>query len=155
MTKLTAASSAAIAIAVVVLALAFGCRKKSSNDFSHAVQLNKTWTSNGDSITINEVRGPSDRWITGDTYEVTGTYKLSSRDRAILGAFVTTSGPRSGGPASPEQVMEASKGEGQFRLRFRIPRDAADCPIGASCGPGVSMYPAPYGESFLRAQIQP
>ena len=92
MTELTPIRTAALAIGFVFVALAFSYQKKSSNDFSHVVQLTNldqqpgpaTWTSNGDSIAINEVRGPSDRWITGDTYEVRGTHKLSSRDKAGL-----------------------------------------------------------------------
>jgi hypothetical protein len=151
MTRLSAKKPAAMAFFLMAAALPLDCQNKSSNDFSHIVKLNKNWSTSGDSITIDEVRGPSDKWIAGSTYEVRGTYKLTSRDKATLGAFVATSGPHSEGPASPEQIMDVSRGEGKFRLRFQLSR--TDCPIGVSCGPHLSFYPVPGGNSFLDAFI--
>src|SRR5215469_13724942 len=47
----------------------------------------------GDSIAIEEVRGTSDIISIGQTYRVTGTYNLASRDEAMLSFYVTaTSG---------------------------------------------------------------
>src|ERR1039458_2833468 len=126
--------------------------KKAPDDFTHIVRLNKTWSSaDGDSITVEEVRGPSSDWITGAQYEVVGRYKLTSRDKAGLGVFLTTSSRRTEPPVSPQQAMEVFKGEGQFRLRVRIWYELADCGIGSPCGPHVSLYPVPRGEAFLDA----
>jgi hypothetical protein len=126
--------------------------KKAPDDFTHIVRLNKTWSSaDGDSITVEEVRGPSSNWITGAQYEVVGRYKLTSRDKAGLGVFLTTSSRRTKPPVSPQQAMEVFKGEGQFRLRVRIWYELADCGIGSPCGPHVSLYPVPRGEAFLDA----
>ena len=127
-------------------------QKKAPDDFTHIVRLNKTWSSaDGDSITVEEVRGPSSNWITGAQYEVVGRYKLTSRDKAGLGVFLTTSSRRTEPPVSQQQAMEVFKGEGQFRLRVRIWYELADCGIGSPCGPHVSLYPVPRGEAFLDA----
>jgi hypothetical protein len=138
--------------AIVLLALlACGCQKAPA-DFSRTVQVNKTITSNGDSIVIQEVRGPSAQWTVGGTYEVVGRYTLVSHDKATLGAFVTTPSS-SATDIDPAQVTEVGKGDGQFKLRFRVGRRFDDCPIGAICGPHISFYPAPGGDAFLSAPI--
>jgi len=148
MTKLTAKKSAAIAIGFICGALAFSClagaaqdQTRPSNDFSHVVRSGKTYSQAGDRIMIDEVRGPSDKRTIGNTYEVRGTYKLASRDQAVLGAFVTTSTSQPEVPheVSPEQTMKISKGEGRFTLRFHMWHDG---------DPHVSFYPAAGGESF-------
>jgi hypothetical protein len=111
------------------------------NDFSHVAQIGKTYSRAGDVITIDEVRGPTEERVPGNTYEVRGTYKLASREKAMLGAFVTISSrDRDVHPeSSPEQRVMISKGEGRFTLRFHFwqPGD-----------PHVSFYPAEGGGSF-------
>jgi hypothetical protein len=140
------------AISVLVL-MAFGCQKKAATDFSHSVPLNRTATTNtGDSITIIEVRGPFSTWVEGATYEVRGRYKLVSRDKAQLAAYVTTM-DRKPESSVREQWTEVSKGEGEFTLRFPLVRGWADCPIGSTCGPHVSFYPSDGGEGFLAVYI--
>jgi hypothetical protein len=51
------------------------------NDLSHLVRIGKTHSQAGNLITIDEVRGPSEERVVGNTYEVRGTYKLASRVR--------------------------------------------------------------------------
>ncbi|HWF06389.1 MAG TPA: hypothetical protein VHA06_22055, partial [Candidatus Angelobacter sp.] len=63
-------------------------RQDSSTDFSHVVNLDGS----GDNIQVLEVRGPSDKLTVGNTYEVRGTYKLVSRDKAVLALNVTVDG---------------------------------------------------------------
>ena len=139
------------AIAVLAL-LAFGCRHQASNDFSHVVRVDRSVESGGDTITIQQVRGPSDRWIAGGTYEVTGTYQLTSREKALLGAFVTAPPPNSG-VASGDQLKQVAKGHGQYTLRFRLPQTLGGCPIGTACGPHLGLYPLPGGQAFVSAYI--
>lgn len=69
----------------------------------------------GDSITITELRGTSDKIGAGETYCVTGTYTLRSADSARLAFFetVTNSGLT---PVDPQQVMQVKRGTGSFRL---------------------------------------
>lgn len=124
----------------------------------------------GDSITIESVRGTADKLSTGNTYEVTGTYKLASADQALLAIWVT-SGPMYGSARPikvrddegrrymlvpmnpndnhrplPDQNKVVSKGEGHFTLRFKL---------WGPGGPHVSVYPYKNGKakgnSFLSA----
>jgi beta-lactamase regulating signal transducer with metallopeptidase domain len=148
MTELTHKRSAIIAAGFLSGALALGSLagapqnpNTSSNDFSRVVRLGQTWSHNGDRITVDEVRGPSEEFTAGNTYEVRGSYLLASGDKAMLAAFVTTSAsqPETPHPVSADQVMEISKGEGRFTLRFRM-WHAGD--------PHVSLYPAGGGEDI-------
>ncbi len=111
------------------------------NDFSHVVQIKKTYVRAGDMITIDQVLGPSEERVVGKTYEVTGTYKLASRDKAMLGAFVTISShDRDIHPESlPDQKILVSKGQGNFTLRLHLWQNGA---------PHVSFYPSQGGASF-------
>jgi hypothetical protein len=111
------------------------------NDFSHVAQVKKTYTRAGDVITVDEVSGPSEERVPGNTYEVKGTYKLASREKALLGAFVTISSrDRDLHPeTSTEQRVMIVKGEGRFTLRFHIWQAG---------NPHVSFYPAEGGGSF-------
>ncbi len=52
--------------------------------------------SEGDKITIAEVRGTADAFTRGNLYCVKGTYTLASRDRAILLASATVKDPNTG-----------------------------------------------------------
>jgi hypothetical protein len=115
---------------------------RSNGPLSHKVRFS---TSNidfktGDSITISDVRGTSNELSAGNIYEVKGTYKLVSKDRATLGAFVTTSG-KSGGstPNMRTQMMKVDKGDGRFTLIFYMWQDG---------DPHVSFYPYGGGNSF-------
>jgi hypothetical protein len=141
-------TSAAIALLVL---LACGCQKAPAG-FSRTVLVNKTVSSNGDSILLQEVHGPSAQWTVGAIYEVVGHYTLVSHDKATLGAFVTTTSSSEPG-VDPAQVMEVGKGDGEFKLRFRVRRRFDDCPIGGICGPRVSFYSVPGGDAFLSAPI--
>ncbi|SPE38669.1 hypothetical protein SBA3_2920019 [Candidatus Sulfopaludibacter sp. SbA3] len=145
MTKLTAQKSAALAIAFLGGALAFSCLAgvPPKDDFSHVVRVGKTYSQQGgDRITVDQVRGPNDKWTAGNTYEVQGTYTLASRDKAMLLAVVTFKqpDPQISDRVKPEQMMEVSKGEGRFTLRFHIWHDTD--------APHISLYPLPSGDSF-------
>jgi beta-lactamase regulating signal transducer with metallopeptidase domain len=131
MTQLTAKKAAIIAMcfvsSVIVLSSLAGslARAQDSDDFSHVVNLEKT--TSGDRITITEVRGPSDALVVGNTYEVRGTYKLASHDRALLAVHVMIegrlsalpSGGRAPQPPLPGQKMIIEKGEGSFTLQIK------------------------------------
>lgn len=108
-----------------------------SGDFSHVVNLE----GNGDNIRIVEVRGPSDMITVGNTYEVRGTYKLVSLEKALLMANVTVDGnkPHEPHPELPKQRMIVEKGEGSFTLQFHM---------WAEGQPHVSFYPAKGGHGF-------
>jgi len=145
MTELTSKKFAAIAISFVGCVIILSCfagspaRAQQSDDFSHVVNLEKT--SSGDLITITEVRGPSDKLEVGKTYEVRGTYKLASQDKAQLMVHVTTEGkqPHESHPALTGQKVIVEKGEGSFTLRFQMWHEGK---------PHVSFYPAKGGNSF-------
>jgi hypothetical protein len=144
MTKLTSKKIAAIAMCfiggVIVLSCFAGSAasgQDSSSDFSHVVNLEPT----GDNIRIVEVRGPSDTLAVGNTYEVRGTYKLVSRDKALLMVNVTTDArqPHEPHPNLPGQKMIVEKGEGNFTLQFHMWHEGM---------PHVSFYPIKGGSSF-------
>ena len=148
MTQLTSKKAAIIAIcfvsSVIVLSSFAGsfAKAQASDDFSHVVNLEKA-----DSITITEVRGPSDTLVVGNTYEVRGTYKLTTHDKALLAVNVMTEGrPRephssaSGQPRPlPTHKMIIEKGEGTFTLQVNY------WTVGRL---HVSLYPTEGGSSF-------
>jgi hypothetical protein len=109
----------------------------SSKDFSHVV----TREQSGDIIKVLEVRGPSDTITVGNTYEVRGTYKLVSQDKALLMVNVTVDGykPHESHPDLPKQRMIIEKGEGSFTLQFHMWTEGQ---------PHVSFYPAKGGHGF-------
>lgn len=111
---------------------------------------------------VKTVRGTSDTLSTGSTYKIRGTYKLVSRDKAVLAINVTRlignrsiivrdqsdqryattplSNPNNQHRQLPDQHEIVRKREGSFTLRFHL------------WGPGdphVSFYPCGGGESFL------
>jgi beta-lactamase regulating signal transducer with metallopeptidase domain len=145
MTQLTVKKAAAIAVcflgSVIVLSCFTGSAAsgQSSDDFSHVVNLEKTVS--GDSITITEVRGPSDTLAVGNTYEVRGNYKLVSHDKAMLAVYVTVdiSQAHTSHPDLSNQRMIVEKGEGSFTLHFHMWTQGK---------PHVSFYPAKGGNSF-------
>ena len=128
------AASATIVLACLGVAIA---TQNSSNDFSRVVTREET----GDIIKIVEVRGPSDTITVGNTYEVRGTYKLASRDKAMLAVYVTVDGnkPHESHPDLPNQRMIVGKGQGSFTLKFRMWTEGQ---------PHVSFYPAKGGQGF-------
>jgi beta-lactamase regulating signal transducer with metallopeptidase domain len=148
MTKLTSKKAAMIAMgfvaSVIVLSSFAGslARAQSSDNFSHVVNLEKA-----DSITITEVRGPSDTLVVGNTYEVRGTYKLTTHDKALLAVYVMTEGrpaQHSSAPGGkhlplPGQTMTIDKGVGSFTLQVNY------WTVGQL---HVSLYPIEGGSSF-------
>jgi beta-lactamase regulating signal transducer with metallopeptidase domain len=149
MTQLTPKKLAAIAACFVGSVIILSCfagslaRAQQSDDFSHVVNLERA-----DSITITEVRGPSDTLVVGNTYEVRGTYKLTSQDKALLTVGVTTerfqpseSHPgvtNESHPPLPRQKVIVEKGEGAFTLQFYMTHGQ----------PHVSFYPLKGGSGF-------
>jgi beta-lactamase regulating signal transducer with metallopeptidase domain len=152
MTKLTPKKLAAIAMSfvgcVIILSTVVGsfATAQASDDFSHVVNLKKT--ASGDLITITEVRGPSDTLEVGKTYEVRGTYKLVSQDKALLSVGDTTERFQPGEshpgvaneshPPLPRQKVIVEKGEGAFTLQFYMTHGQ----------PHVSFYPLKGGSGF-------
>jgi beta-lactamase regulating signal transducer with metallopeptidase domain len=151
MTELTSKKFAAIAISFVGCVIILSCfagspaSAQASDDFSHVVNLEKTVS--GDLITITEVRGPSDKLEVGKTYEVRGTYKLASHDKALLAVHVMTEGrpaQHSSAPSGkhlplPGQTMTIDKGVGSFTLQVNY------WTVGRL---HVSLYPIEGGSSF-------
>lgn len=115
-------------------------QQTSTNELSHVVpfELGTSYFPNGDSITIEEVRGTSDTIAVGNMYQVKGTYKLVSQDKALLVTYETTNGPQSV-PVMRTQKMTVDKGEGRFSLIFYMWSPGS---------PHVSFYPVPSGSSF-------
>jgi len=113
-------------------------------DLSHAVcfDVGATRLPCGDSITIDEVVGTSDKMTAGNSYVVKGTYKLASQEHATLLASVTANNPTRGEgrnvPTQRTQQVTLDKGDGRFSLVLYMPYDG---------NPHVSLYPAE-GESF-------
>jgi beta-lactamase regulating signal transducer with metallopeptidase domain len=143
MTNLTSKKVAAIAMCFIGSVIVLSCfagapavQKDSSGDFSHVVNLEGT----GDNIRIVEVRGPSDTLAVGNTYEVRGTYKLISQDKALLMVNVTEDAKNhEPHPAVTGQKMIVEKGEGSFTLRFHMWHEGM---------PHVSFYPVKGGTWF-------
>jgi len=81
----------------------------------------------GDEITITEVRGTADTIERGNIYCVKGTYKLASRAKALLAAYVTVNkASDDGGPSLRVQHAYIDKGEGTFTLY--LPMYVEGCP---------------------------
>jgi hypothetical protein len=93
----------------------------------------------GDSIAIEEVRGTSDVISTGQTYRVTGTYNLASRDEAMLAFYVTATSGSGYSQVEPSQIVRVTKGTGSFVLTKRM---------NESGYPHLSFYPVGHGSSF-------
>jgi hypothetical protein len=95
---------------------------------------------NGDSITISEVRGTSEKFESGNIYWIMGSYTLSSHDRANLSAFTTAKEAKDGtGPIWKIQTTMVQRGSGKFTLCL---------PMSCAGWPHVSFYPEDKGESF-------
>jgi protein-disulfide isomerase len=131
----------ALAVSATIVLTGLGvaaiASQSSSNDFSHVV----TREENGDIINVLEVRGPSDTITVGNTYEVRGTYKLVSLEKALLMVNVTVDGnkPHQSHPDLPKQSMIVEKGEGSFVLQFHMWTEGQ---------PHLTFYPAKGGHGF-------
>lgn len=101
---------------VIVATVTFGCltlpcataatpQATAGYDLSHAVrfELGATRLRDGDSITIDEVRGTSEKITAGNSYVIKGTYKLASQKRATLLASVTANQPKQGLGVPPSE----------------------------------------------------
>jgi hypothetical protein len=85
----------------------------------------------GDQIVITDVRGTSADMKSGICV-ISGTYTLSSRDRATLAASVTAREAAQGvGPWNSAQTITVNKGHGNFTLML---------PISSDGWPHVSFY---------------
>lgn len=112
------------------------------SEFPHAVKFEQGATrfTNGDKITIVEVRGTADTFRPGDVYWIRGTYTLASHERATLAAYTTARNTAEGtGPSLKIQSTVVDQGSGTFTLIL---------PMSCHGWPHVSFYPAEGGESF-------
>ena len=131
----------AAGLALSSVAAAPPAEGNSSNELTHVVpfELGTAYFQGGDSITVDQVLGTSDTISAGNVYQVKGTYKLVSHDKAMLAAFVTS---RQGSQPTPNmrtQKLILEKGEGSFSLIFYMWDEGS---------PHVSFYPIPSGSSF-------
>ena len=114
----------------------------STTAFEHVIpiELGKTSFLEGDRIVIREIRGSAPTITPGNTYQITGTYTLSSHEHATIGAFTTAADPAEGtGPIAKGQMTAVNKGEGTFTLTM---------PITIKGRTHLSFYPAEGGGSF-------
>lgn len=93
----------------------------------------------GDRITIKQVRGTDKTIQPGQTYEIQGTYKLASHNKAKLAAFVTAMNSEGKSHARDSQTMTIERGEGTFSLRLKVPYKGK---------PHISFYSLFDGEGF-------
>jgi beta-lactamase regulating signal transducer with metallopeptidase domain len=111
-----------------------------ASEFPYAVKFEQgaTQFSNGDKITIDEIRGTADMFTPGNIYWIKGTYKLASHERATLAAYTTAMDSKNGtGYSFNVQTTVANQGEGTFTLFL---------PMSCRGWPHVSFYGD--GESF-------
>jgi serine/threonine protein kinase len=108
-------------------------------------EVGATYLRGGDRITIDEVRGTADTIKEGNMYEIKGTYRLASRDKATLAAYITDDGtveksPQPGTvPMQKTQSVTVKRGEGRFALILYMWHDGK---------PHVSFYPESRAEGF-------
>jgi hypothetical protein len=119
-------------------------------------EVGATLFADGDRITIDEVHGTAETMKRNNVYEVKGTYRLASRDKASLYAGVTDDGSQTNGLISPGPVVVSrspreqfiwqndtssstiERGEGKFTLLLKMLQDGK---------PHVSFYPE-QGDGF-------
>ena len=119
----------------------------SPNELSRVVhfQVRQTIFREGDKITIEEVRGTSDKMTEGNMYVVKGTYKLASAKRATLAAYTTADANDAKAmqmqiiPDMNTQRLVVDQGEGRFQLIFYMWYNGS---------PHVSFYPGQGGSAF-------
>jgi hypothetical protein len=84
-------------------------------------QLGESGFHPGDSITISEVRGTSDRFAVDGTYQVRGTYTLTSQSHATLALSLSAKNPKdSYGDWGKKQTIKITRGSGTFTLTERM-----------------------------------
>ena len=93
----------------------------------------------GDSIRIDSVECSSPDFAPGDRVIVHGWYDLNSRDRAVLGLFLTSNGASGRTRDSRSQIKRVERGVGPFAL---------ECVIAGDGALHVSYYPQGGGSSF-------
>lgn len=150
MTRLSSRSVALTATGFMVGVLVLSCfaavpaAQDTPANLSYMVKPGAVYTQGGDQIIVDEVRGTSDKLSAGNTYEVSGRYKLVSHDEAELAINVMVSygSPRSVHHPLPDQQTKVARGEGRFTLKFQMWGDG---------NPHVSFYPTHGGESFASA----
>ena len=101
-------------------------------------ELGGTWLRDGDNISIEEVHGTSDQIAQGNLYEIRGTYKLASHEKADLAVEVTSADTRHF-PSLRPQYMKVDKGDGHFTVYFYMWTNG---------NAHMSFYPADGGSSF-------
>jgi hypothetical protein len=106
-------------------------------------EIGDTYFLDGDSITIDSIKGVTDTIAPGNLYLVTGTYKLASHPSAVLSSNVTTKGPSGptsnhDAPTEPRNVS-VSQGEDHFSVYLHMDTDGY---------PHISFYPTGGGSSF-------
>ncbi len=113
-----------------------------SSGYPHAVRFEQgpTRFSEGDNITIVEVRGTAGTFEPENSYLIKGTYRLASHRRAMLAAYVTAMDAANGiGVPHPMQSTVVGHGNGDFTLYL---------PMSCRGWPQVSFSPADGGESL-------
>jgi hypothetical protein len=94
----------------------------------------------GDKIAITEIRGSAETFEPGNIYWIKGTYRLASRDKATLAAYVTAQDVENArSPSLKIQHTIVDHGDGTFTLCL---------PMLYRGWPHVSFYPAEGGEGF-------
>jgi len=86
-----------------------------------------------------EVRGTAETFSPGNVYQVKGTYKLASHERAMLAAYVTATETDGRAPSYKSQTTTIDRGDGTFTLVL---------PMTYRGWPHVSFYPAEGGNGF-------
>ncbi|MBI3865473.1 MAG: M56 family metallopeptidase [Planctomycetia bacterium] len=111
------------------------------SEFPYALKIEQGTTEflKGDEITILEVRGTAEVFEAGHLYWIRGTYKLASRDRAMLAAYTTATSDQGNSVTLKVQSTLVSRGTGSFTLFLPMPYMG---------WPHVSFYPAEGGNSF-------
>ena len=89
-----------------------------------AFEVGETYLRDGDRIAIDEIHGTADTIKEGNVYEVKGTYRLASRDKAMLAVYTTVGSADPTAwrfrdvPDQKTQSMTVERGEGRFTLVF-------------------------------------
>ena len=115
----------------------------SQHELSHEVEFvtGRSYWVEGDAIKIDDIRGTSERLEPGNLYQVKGTYKLTSRNNALIAAYVTVNSKNSELKVPGMQTQHAivNKGDGHFTLLFYMWQNG---------DPHISFYPSEGGNSF-------
>ena len=132
------------AILIGVLAIALGASRLQTptkpHDLSHFVKFEQGGTQlrDGDQITIEEIHGTSSTIDVGQLYEIKGTYKLASHERAQLAVEITSSDPTHYSHMQTQEMI-VDQGEGRFTVYMYM---------WCKGNPHMSFYPTTRGESF-------